>query len=89
MALPDAVALAYYLLHFSLKWVTSPTPAGVGSHREATQLIDSVLGVSTCTQLPASRFPQESNTLAVSTGPEVRKTVRNSENELSSLPFAS
>ena len=40
MALPDAVALAYYLLHFSLKWVTSPTPAGVGSHREATQLTD-------------------------------------------------
>lgn len=40
LALPDAVALAYYLLHFSLKWVTSPTPAGLGSHGEATQLID-------------------------------------------------
>ena len=88
MALPDAVALAYYLLHFSLKWVTSPTPAGLGSHREVTQLIDSVLGVSTCTQLPDSPS-QESNTLAVSTGPEVRKTVRNSENELPSLLFAS
>lgn len=51
MALPDAVALAYYLLYFSLKWVISPTPKGEGSHGESTQLIDSVLGESTYTQL--------------------------------------